>query len=101
MFSWFQKAERDEGLQRRTLTSNNMMQRSSNDQRQKWERRLNLAGLVFQTVCTRIEAAERQNDNEKRADKDTTLQDMVVTTAQLPISQNPSDTAAQRTIKND
>ena len=35
------------------------------------------------------EAEERQNDKEERADKDTT--------AQLPKSQNPSDTAAQRT----
>ena len=62
-----------------------------------WERRQDLAGLVFQAVCTRLEAEEKQNDKEERADEDTTLQDMVVTTAQLPKSQNPSDTAAQRT----
>ena len=41
------------------------------------------------------EAEERQNDKEERADKD--KHDMIATTAQLPKSQNPSDTAAQRT----
>ena len=60
-----------------------------------------ISGLGHPKIWCDAEKRRRRDKMTKKRERTTTQHDMIVTTAQLPKSQNPSDTAAAQRTKNE